>query len=68
LRVRVSGRGFPVTELTGQLMDQAALYGVLVTLYNLGLPLLSVECRAAQGPPSTATPPAGPRLSPTLGR
>jgi hypothetical protein len=38
----------PVTELRGALPDQAALLGVLVTLYDLGLPLLSVTCRAAQ--------------------
>ena len=36
----------PVTVLTGQLMDQAALFGVLTTVYSLGLPLLSVECTA----------------------
>jgi hypothetical protein len=37
--------GPPVTILTGQLVDQAALLGVLETLYNLyHLPLLLVEC------------------------
>jgi hypothetical protein len=36
--------GVPVTVLTGQFQDQAALAGVLNTLYDLGLPLLSVEC------------------------
>lgn len=34
----------PVTELTGDFRDQAALAGVLSTLYDLRLPLLSVEC------------------------
>ena len=34
----------PVTELTGEFQDQAALAGVLSTLYDLRLPLLSVEC------------------------
>jgi hypothetical protein len=34
----------PVTVLSGRLLDQAALYGVLNTLYDLHLPLLSVEC------------------------
>ena len=34
----------PVTKLTGQLIDQAALYGVLNSAYDLGFPLLSVEC------------------------
>jgi hypothetical protein len=34
---------FPKTELTGKLIDQAALLGVLNTLYNLGYTLLSVE-------------------------
>jgi hypothetical protein len=33
----------PVTTLTGQLTDQAALHGLLQTLYSLGLPLLNVE-------------------------
>ncbi|HSN75491.1 MAG TPA: hypothetical protein VL334_10475, partial [Anaerolineae bacterium] len=36
--------GAPVTVLSGQFQDQAALAGVLNTLYDLGLPLLSVEC------------------------
>ena len=34
----------PVTMLSGYILDQAALLGVLNTLYNLRLPLLSVEC------------------------
>jgi hypothetical protein len=34
----------PVTTLCGPLRDQAALLGVLNTLYDLHLPLLSVEC------------------------
>jgi hypothetical protein len=33
----------PVTTLTGNLPDQAALAGVLNLLYDLGLPLLAVE-------------------------
>ena len=33
----------PVTILVGHLTDQAALAGVLNALYNLHLPLLSVE-------------------------
>jgi hypothetical protein len=36
----------PVTTLMGELSDQAALAGVLNTLYELHLPLLSVECLA----------------------
>jgi hypothetical protein len=31
------------TELIGRLPDQAALIGLLTSLYDLGLPLLSVE-------------------------
>ncbi len=31
------------TTLTGRLADQAALHGLLQTLYSLGLPLLNVE-------------------------
>jgi len=33
----------PITTLTGQLIDQAALLGVLNALYNWRYPLLSVE-------------------------
>jgi len=40
----------PVTILTGQLVDQAALLGVLNTLYDFfHLPLLSVECVSTRG-------------------
>ena len=34
----------PVTTLKGELRDQAALVGVLNTLYELHLPVLSVLC------------------------
>lgn len=34
----------PVTVLHGTLLDQAALAGVLNTLYALHLPVLTVEC------------------------
>ncbi len=34
----------PVTVLTGQVADQAALMGLLNQLYGFGFPLLSVEC------------------------
>jgi hypothetical protein len=34
----------PVTTLTGQLLDQAALLGVLNAFYDHRLPILSVEC------------------------
>jgi hypothetical protein len=61
LRVRAAGRGFPVTELRGALPDQAALFGVLTALYDLGLPLLSVDCHAAAGPPAATVAPAAPR-------
>jgi len=32
-----------VTKLTGQLQDQAALIGALTRLYDMRLPILSVE-------------------------
>ena len=34
----------PVTMLSGYILDQAELLGILNTLYNLRLPLLAVEC------------------------
>jgi hypothetical protein len=33
----------PVTTLTGKLLDQAALLGVLNQVYDLGLPLMLVQ-------------------------
>ena len=33
-----------ITSMQGKLVDQAALFGVLMALYDLRLPLLSVEC------------------------
>jgi hypothetical protein len=44
MRIVVTGSGrHAVTTLVGRLADQAALMGVLNTLYELGLPLLSVD-------------------------
>jgi hypothetical protein len=33
----------PITTLTGLVQDQAALMGILDSLYNLGYPILAVE-------------------------
>ena len=33
-----------ITTLSGSFIDQAALFGVLKALYDMRLPLLSVEC------------------------
>jgi hypothetical protein len=38
--------GAPATALIGELSDQSALVGVLNTLHDLGLPLVSMECMA----------------------
>jgi|GEM_PF-472296 len=43
----------PVTVLSGTFRDQAALAGVLDTLYSLGFPLISVEPLGIQ--PEAAT-------------
>ena len=40
--------GNSVVTLTGWLADQAALFGVLKTLYNMRRPLISVEYLGAQ--------------------
>jgi hypothetical protein len=37
--------GSETTTLTGAMIDQAALLGVLQRLYTLGLPLLLVRCQ-----------------------
>ena len=39
-----SSDGIEMTKLTGELIDQAALLGVLNALYNLRLTIWSVEC------------------------
>lgn len=39
--------GSNVTILSGQLIDQAALMGVLNLVYDLGLPVIFVECDEA---------------------
>ena len=44
------GRNSPdTTTLEGRLADQAALTGVMNTLYELHLPVLSVDCLEANG-------------------
>jgi hypothetical protein len=43
IRVEYELAKHPVTTLTGQLLDQAALFGVLNFLFNRRLPLLLVE-------------------------
>ena len=43
ITVRQAASQEPVTTLTGEVSDQAALMGVLSTLYDMGFPLLKVE-------------------------
>ena len=43
VRVEYELAKHPVTTLTGQLLDQAALMGILNSLYNRRLPFLLVE-------------------------
>lgn len=40
---RVRAGAQPMTELVGEVVDQTALAGVLTTLYQLGLPIVSVD-------------------------
>jgi len=44
IKMQAESDGSLVTTLEGRIIDQAALFGVLVGLYNLHLPLISVEC------------------------
>ena len=43
-----------VTTLKGRVADQAALFGLLSRIRDLGLPLLLVECLAAEPQSSTS--------------
>lgn len=44
IHVASPGRKTSVTTLSGPVIDQAALFGVLKALYDMRLPLLYVEC------------------------
>ena len=44
IRPLASEEGIKVTRLAGTIIDQAALHGLLRKIYDLGLPLLSVNC------------------------
>ena len=44
VEVEDGGGKRPLTTLTGQVTDQAALMGILNLLYDMQCPLLSVEC------------------------
>jgi hypothetical protein len=39
---------YPMTMLTGILADQAALIGILNSLYDMGCPIITVECVEAR--------------------
>jgi hypothetical protein len=43
ITVEREDNGSPITTLTGDLVDQAALQGLLRLLYTLGLPLIEVK-------------------------
>ncbi|UCG24530.1 MAG: hypothetical protein JSW55_00560 [Chloroflexota bacterium] len=47
LEISLSKQDPLVTKLRGQVMDQAALIGIINGLYDLGFPLLSVEFEPA---------------------
>lgn len=44
-----------LTVLRGELVDQAALFGVLNLVYDLGMSVLLVECESASLPPAAAS-------------
>jgi hypothetical protein len=54
ITVRQAASRLPITTLTGEVTDQAALMGVLSTLYDMGFPLLKVE--RLEPPPSAEDP------------
>jgi hypothetical protein len=48
-----SDGALPVTTLEGRVADQAALFGLLSRIRDLGLPLLLVECLSGEPPEPT---------------
>jgi hypothetical protein len=43
LAVGYAEDGTPITVMTGEILDQAALHGLLTVIRDLGLPLLAVN-------------------------
>ena len=43
ISVEPNAAGIPITTLTGPITDQAALYGIVARVRDLGLPLILVE-------------------------
>jgi hypothetical protein len=35
--------GFPITNLTGTIVDQSALHGILAKIRDIGIPIISVN-------------------------
>jgi hypothetical protein len=52
--VASGGGGSCITTLTGSVMDQVALHGLLARIRDLGLPLLLVQCLETPAPSATA--------------
>ena len=53
----------PLSILEGEMVDQAALFGVLNSLYGLGFPILSVECLPVVEPNNDSEPALNPSNS-----
>ena len=43
ITVETNDIGIPITTLTGQITDQAALHGIVARIRDLGLPLILME-------------------------
>lgn len=50
IAVTLGKDGTIVTTMTGLVIDQVALHGLLARIGDLGLPLLEVQCLDEQGP------------------
>ena len=54
----ISHTGQGESILTGVVPDQAALYGLIAKLRDLGLPLVSLDAQPSNPPAARAAPPA----------
>ena len=45
VRCEIGNDGLPITTITGAVVDQAALYGVLWKLRDMNIKLISVKCK-----------------------
>ncbi len=69
--LRIANEANGEAELSGPIVDQTALHGVLARIRDLGLPLLAVSQHASEGTAgarSTSSPPVDAPIAPAVSK